>query len=63
MSRAPIHPGDILKGGLDEIGRMAAADPAASTNPAPFSAAQYAEIGIQAVHGRLCPLSIEEGTI
>ena len=38
---------------MAQIGRMAAADPSAPTNPVPFSAARYAEIGIQAVHGHL----------
>ena len=38
---------------MAQIGRMAAVDPSASTNPAPFGTAQYAEIGIQTVHGRL----------
>ena len=39
--------------GMTEVGEMAVADPSASTNPVPFSAAQYCEIGQRAVNGDL----------
>ncbi len=38
---------------LDEIGIMAVADPSAGTNPIAHSAADYAEIAANAVHGKL----------
>ena len=36
-----------------DIGAMAAADPSAGTNPSQFSSTEYAEILVNAVHGRL----------
>ncbi|MCY3769519.1 MAG: iron-containing alcohol dehydrogenase [Gammaproteobacteria bacterium] len=38
---------------VDEIGRMAVADPSAATNPIPFDAEAYSRIALHAMHGQL----------
>ncbi|MBR03566.1 MAG: hypothetical protein CL394_09665 [Acidiferrobacteraceae bacterium] len=51
-------PGDLAALGIDDtqaalIGKMAAADPSAGTNPIPFSAGEYQALFLRALSGNL----------